>query len=386
MMLGVTTLSLIIWLYMTVFHHGFWKRREFLPGIPDISDKKHPSIISLTPARNEAELIHESLGSVLTQSYTGSFHSILIDDSSHDNTAEIALKAAQNLGKENQLDIIQATELPKGWSGKLWALQTGLDHAENCKLAADYYWLSDADIHHDPITLVRLAQKAEENNAGLVSLMVTLNCKNAWEKRIIPAFIYYFQMLYPFQAVNNPKKTQAGAAGGCVLIKREALDAIGGFHAIKDKLIDDCELGKAVKKKGYKIWLGHGTESHSRRGSSGLGDLWKMVTRTAFVQLNYSYIYLFGAILGMFIMYSVPVLACLYGTLTSQWILAGLGASAWTLMALTFWPTLKAYHRNRLEAFLMPLTAHLFMGMTLQAAWLHLRGRHSGWHDRVYTD
>ena len=216
--------------------------------------------------------------------------------------------------------------------------------------------------------------------------MVTLNCNSFWENRIIPAFIYYFQMLYPFASVNNPKHVLGGAAGGCVLIRRDALEAIGGFHAIKDKLIDDCELGKAVKNKGFKIWLGHGTDSLSLRGSSGLSDLWKMVTRTAFVQLSYSYIYLFVAILGMFIMYGIPVLALVLGGIKSQLLLGSLGAAAWGLMALTFWPTLKAYNRGVLEAFLMPITAHLFMGMTLQAAWFHFRGSHSGWHDRVYTD
>lgn len=386
MMLGLTILSLIIWLYMTFFHHGFWRRREFLPDSIAVTYKKRPSVISLTPARNEAALISESVSSVLSQSYNGSFQSVLIDDSSHDDTSDIARKAAEDLEKSDSLTIIQAPELVKGWSGKLWALQTGLDHINGYESLPNYYWLSDADIYHDPQTLARLVQQAEEKDASLVSLMVTLNCKGLWEKLIIPAFIYYFQMLYPFQAVNRPKSAHAGAAGGCVLIKREALDAIGGFHAIKDKLIDDCELGKAVKNKGYNIWLGHGIDSISLRGSSGLSDLWKMVTRTAFVQLNYSYIYLFCAILGMFIMYGVPVIACLYGALTSQWILAGLGAAAWGLMALTYSPTLKAYKRRKIEALLMPMTAHLFMAMTLQAAWLHFRGSHSGWHDRVYAD
>lgn len=385
MMLILTGLSLIIWLYLTVFHHGFWRRREFLPERVT-SDRKRPSIISLTPARNEAALIETSMSSVLSQSYEGDFQSILIDDSSHDDTANIASSTAENLQRANQLEVIQAPDLPKGWSGKLWALQTGLDHVKTSKIAPDYYWLSDADISHDSKTLARLVQHAEAKGIALTSLMVRLNCNSFWENRIIPAFIYYFQMLYPFSSVNNPKQSQAGAAGGCVLIKREALEAIGGFHAIKGKLIDDCELGKAVKSEGYKIWLGHGVDSQSIRGSSGLKDLWKMVTRTAFVQLNYSYIYLFFAIAGMFIMYAVPVIALIYGLLTSKLLLAVLGASAWGLMALTYWPTLQAYNRSKLESFLMPITAHLFMGMTLQAAWLHLIGSHSGWHDRVYTD
>lgn len=386
MMLALAVLSLIIWLYLAFFHFGFWRRREFLPPIGQDAAGSLPAITSLTPARNEAALIAQTLSSILGQSYDGPFRSILIDDSSQDKTSELAQDTAKSLGRASQTRIIQAPELQKGWSGKLWALQTGLDHAAAQPNPPDYYWLSDADIAHNPNVLKRLVSHAEANKLGLTSLMVTLNCNSFWENLIIPAFIYYFQMLYPFASVNNPKHKRGGAAGGCILIRRDALEEIGGFHAIKDKLIDDCELGKAVKAKGYNIWLGHGTESHSLRGSSGLSDLWKMVTRTAFVQLNYSYIYLFCAIIGLFIMYGVPVLALIVGILSAQWLMAGLGAAAWALMALTYWPTLSAYKRTRPEALLMPLTAYLFMGMTLQAAWLHFTGTHSGWHDRVYND
>jgi len=268
----------------------------------------------------------------------------------------------------------------------LWALQAGLDHIDASQAEpTDYFWLSDADISHDPNLLARLVALAQREGLGLVSLMVTLNCRSFWEKRIIPAFVYYFQMLYPFASVNNPKHTMGGAAGGCILIRRDAIESIGGFHAIKDKLIDDCELGKAVKAKGYKIWLGHGTESRSLRGSSGLADLWKMVTRTAFVQLNYSYTYLVFAVSGMALIYGIPVVALIFGLITSNWAIAVLGAAAWGLMAFTYWPTLRAYNRNVVESLLMPVTAHLFMGMTLHAALLHLNGSHSGWRDRVYT-
>ena len=387
MILTVTSLSLIIWLYLTFAHHGFWQRREFLPASPDASGHTLPSVISLTPARNEAELISRSLSSILNQSYKGSFLSVLIDDSSTDDTSQIAQSEADKAGYSTRLKIIEATELPPKWSGKLWALQTGLNFIEGSQHEpVDYYWLSDADISHDTDLLARLVNHAQSEELALVSLMVTLRCDSFWEKTVIPAFVYYFQMLYPFASVNNPEHGLGGAAGGCILIRRDAIESIGGFHAIKDKLIDDCELGKAVKAKGYKIWLGHGTQSCSLRGSSGLTDLWKMVTRTAFVQLNYSYLYLFFAIFGMALIYGIPVFATILGLITSAWLIAGLGALAWVLMAVTYWPTLRFYKRHLFESFLMPLTALLFMGMTLQAAWLHLIGSHSGWRDRVYAN
>ncbi len=386
MILGLSALSLIIWLYLTFAHHGFWRRREFLPEARTISAQSWPNIISLTPARNEAELISRSFSSILQQKYSGSLESVLIDDASQDGTAVLARQTADEAGRGAQAHIIQAPPLQKGWSGKLWALQAGLDQISDMNRPSDYYWLSDADIHHEADVLSRLVSWAQKEDLGLVSLMVSLNCNSFWENRIIPAFIYYFQMLYPFASINNPDHKQGGAAGGCILIRGDALEEIGGFHAIKDKLIDDCELGKAVKAKGYKIWLGHGINSQSLRPSTGLGSLWKMVTRTAFVQLNYSYIYLFLAILGMFILYGVPVFAFIFGLLQASPLLAVLGGLAWGLMALTFWPTLKAYKRPWPESLLMPFTAHFFMAMTLQAGWLHFRGKHSGWHGRVYTD
>ena len=368
---ALASICLIIWLYLTFAHCGFWKRREFLaPSRANHDKPQHdPSkdnhgqaaIISLSPARNEAELIAQSFGSVIGQAYTGTFQSLLIDDSSTDDTAKYAHETilAHQRRDEVQIhaEIIQAPELASGWSGKLWALQTGLDHVTLKKASADYYWLSDADIHHEPDVLQRLVNHAQTNDLALVSLMVVLNCNSWWEKRIIPAFIYFFQLLYPFAAINNPRNKIGGAAGGCILIRRDALEAIGGFHAIKDKLIDDCELGKAVKSKGYNIWLGHGMESTSLRESSGLSPLWNMVTRTAFVQLNHSYIYLFFSIFGMALLYICPVFAFIFGSFYGELLLMALGGASWALMAITFWPTLKAYKRRWPESFLLPLTA-----------------------------
>ena len=385
MILGLTGLSLIIWLYLTFGHHGFWRRREFLPTNTTSNVESWPSIISLTPARNEAELIAKSFSSILEQSYQGSFESILIDDSSEDDTSAIAKDISKVSSRSEMVHIIQAEKLPQGWSGKLWALQSGHDYTDKMKSVPDYYWLSDADISHEPETLTRLVQWAQKQDIALVSLMVTLNCKGFWERLIIPAFIYYFQLLYPFHAVNNVKRSEAGAAGGCILISRAAVQSIGGFHAIKDKLIDDCSLAQAVKAKGHKIWLGHGTESLSLRNSARFSQLCKMVARTAFVQLSHSYIWLLLAVLSMFLIYILPVLSFVYGIAHQQWLLVIIAASTWSLMAYTYWPTIRAYKLKGFETFLMPFTASLFMGMTLYSSWLHFRGLHAGWHNRSYA-
>jgi len=392
LVLGATLLSLLIWLYLALFHHGFWRRREFLPPIK--ADIDWPDVTSLTPARNEEAVISRSLNSLLLQDYTGGYKAVLINDNSDDNTlpeAHSAIEQAQRSSNHaHSLKILQAPPLKSGWSGKLWALHNGFksiseDITPESPLP-DYYWLSDADITHAPDTLARLVTLARQNDLAMTSLMVTLNCKTKWEALIIPAFIYYFQMLYPFAATANPKSHFAGGAGGCILLRRDAVEAIGGIKAIKDTLIDDCALAAAIKGKGYNIWLGHGTDSYSIRQSAGLQDLWKMVTRTAFMQLNFSYLRLFGTILGMFVMYALPVIAVIYGAILANFTLALLGAITWIIIAVTYIPTIRAYGRPAAASLLMPFTAHLFMAMTLHSAWIHLRGSHSGWRGRVYDN
>ena len=378
MITALTLLSLLIWLYLALFHHDFWRRREFLPEIGHNID--WPEVTSLTPARNEEAVISHSLNSLLLQNYAGAYKTILINDSSDDDTLSLAQSAMKG---SPSATILEAPPLGKGWSGKLWALHNGFKSIPKDE-RPDYYWLSDADITHAPDTLGRLVTLARQNDLAMVSLMVTLNCKTKWEALIIPAFIYYFQMLYPFAATANPKSKFAGGAGGCILIRRDALEAIGGIEAIKDTLIDDCALAAAIKGKGYNIWLGHGMDSHSIRESAGLPDLWKMVTRTAFTQLNFSYLKLFGAIFGMFVMYALPVIAAIYGLISRDFNLAALGTTTWIIMAITYAPTIRAYGRPIAASLLMPFTAHLFMAMTLHSGWLHFRGSHSGWRGRVY--
>jgi len=352
--------------------------------LPDVNDSVDTSnVTSLTPARNEEAVISHSLHSLLSQDYAGNYKAVLINDNSEDDTLSAAQKAIEAAPKAYTIKILEAPPLKSGWSGKLWALHNGFESIKESDLP-DYYWLSDADITHAPDTLARLVTLARQSDLAMVSLMVTLNCKTTWERLIIPAFIYYFQMLYPFAATANPKSRLAGGAGGCILIRRDVLEAIGGIGAIKDTLIDDCALAAAIKGQGYNIWLGHGTDSHSIRESVGLRDLWKMVTRTAFTQLNFSYLQLFGVVFGIFVMYAVPVIAAISGFITGHWALGLLGAITWAIMAITYTPTIRAYGRPAAASLLMPFTAHLFMAMTLHSAWLHMRGSHSGWRGRIY--
>lgn len=397
MMWAATLLSLVIWLYLTLCHHMFWRRREFLPEInpnfgmnPQVDTQNHwPNIISLTPARNEEAVIEPSFRSLLLQNYNGTYKAVLINDNSDDKTREIAENTSIEAETPHPAEILDAPPLHAGWSGKLWALHSGFESIQDAD-TPDYYWLSDADVTHDPDILVRLVSKARQDNLAMVSLMVTLNCKTFWERLIIPAFIYYFQMLYPFAATANPRSQIAGGAGGCILLRADALEAIGGIAAIKDTLIDDCALAAAIKAKGYNIWLGHGTESRSIRRSAQLKGLWHMVTRTAFTQLSFSYFKLFGAILAMFIIYTIPIMGVISGLMSGimfgRWGLAALGATAWAIMAITYLPTIRAYGRPYAASLLMPFTAHLFMAMTLHSAWLHFRGSHSGWRGRIYDN
>lgn len=388
LMIFLASISAVIWGCLTFFYHGFWRRREFLPPANSAAGPLPlPSVLSLTPARDEEAVIEASLRSILKQNYNGEFHSLLIDDNSGDATHNIATKTVEALRKTQTARIITAPPLEAGWSGKLWALHNGFKAAQVPTQGTsfpDYYWLSDADITHAPETLSRLMAHARKNDLAMVSLMVTLNCTSFWEKLIIPAFLYYFQLLYPFAATANPSSKIAGGAGGCILLRRDALEAIGGIESLKQTLIDDCALAAAVKRKGYRIWLGHGLESRSIRSSAKLKDLWNMVSRTAFTQLNFSYLQLFGAIFGMFLIYTVPVIAVAAGIVLGQLALGGIGAISWILMAITYAPTVRSYGRQGAASFLLPFTAQLFMVMTLHSAWLHFRGTHSGWRGRIY--
>lgn len=380
--LGVSFLSLAIWVGLLGFWGGFWQANQRLHAA---IIEKYPSVWAIVPARNEAELLPITLRSLLTQDYPG-LAVVLVDDGSTDGTAQVAQEVAADTHR--QLKVLSAQPLPSGWTGKLWALNQGISYAQEQLPPPDYLLLSDADIEHHSTNLRELVSKAETENLDLVSLMVLLRCQSAWEKLLIPAFVFFFQKLYPFGLVNDPQSRIAAAAGGCILIRSQALNCIGGMAAVRQALIDDCALAQAVKSHRLegRIWLGLSEFTRSLRPYPSLKSIWDLVARTAFTQLNYSSLLLVGTVAAMFLIYLVPPLAVVLGVLMKNWLVAIAGLSGWLLMAGTYWPTLKLYGCSPGRSLSLPGVAFLYTLMTIDSALRHWRGQGGAWKGRVYGD
>ncbi len=384
--LVLTLLSLLSWLGLLIFWGQFWLANQRLDTQSN-NLTKYPSVCAIIPARNEAQMLPQTLPSLLKQDYPGDFNLILVDDRSSDRTGEIAQEIATQLKRSQRLKVVLAEALPQGWTGKLWAMSQGIKVAQQQTNSPDYFLFTDADIQHHSTNLNELVTKAEQENLDLVSLMVLLRCQSFWEQLLIPAFVFFFQKLYPFPWVNDPHKTMAAAAGGCILVHRQALQRIGGIAAIRQTLIDDCALAEAIKSssKGKKgIWLGLTDSTLSLRPYPSLSSIWDMVARTAYTQLNYSPWLLFGTLVAMTIIYLVPPLATVGGLLTGNWLIAIAGLSAWLLMALAYLPTILLYQRFPLLAFLLPGIALLYNLMTIDSALRHWQGKGGAWKGRVY--
>ncbi len=295
-------------------------------------------------------------------------------------TSDLARAAA---GSSHRLNVITAPPLTTGWTGKLWALNAGVTDAQ--KNAPEFFWLTDADIVHPPETLNRLVAKSATDGRDLVSLMVRLRCESFWERRLIPAFIFFFQMLYPFPAANDDRSKIAAAAGGCVLVRRTALEKAGGLEAFKGNIIDDCALAAAVKGAGGKLWVGLADASHSLRRCDTLEPLWGMVRRTAFTQLNHSIVMLFLTLLGLFLLFLAPPLAVLTTPWHGDGFAAFAGFLAWGGMAYAYAPTLRDYGRSPWEGLLLPLATLLYAGMTFDSGVAHWRQRGGHWKGRNYS-
>ncbi len=391
----IAGLSLAIWLYLLALRGGFWRADQRLDAEPRAPDV-WPGVVVLVPARDEAEVIGEAVAALLAQDYPGPFQVVLIDDHSTDGTAALAARAAARAAvgaatnAHGRFQTIAAPDLPAGWTGKLWALQSGLAHADRVIPDAPYLWLSDADIAPGPATLRRLVAKAEAGRLDLVSLMVALSCRGLWARLLIPPFIYFFQMLYPFPWVNDPAKGTAAAAGGCILLRRDALDHAGGFASVKGALIDDCALARAIQARPANpdgtggIWLGLATESRSIRPYRGLAEIWRMVARSAYTQLRHSPLLLLGTLIAMTLTFLAPPSITLTAGLQGDGVAAGLAAAAWALMALTAVPTLHLYRQPVWLAVLLPLAAAFYCAMTLDSALRHWRGMGGTWKDRVH--
>ncbi|OYV36097.1 MAG: glycosyl transferase [Rhodospirillales bacterium 20-64-7] len=360
----IAFLALCVWVYLVFGHGRFW---ESLPELPPALPAELPAVDVIVPARDEAETIGPVIASLLAQDYAGAFRVILVDDHSTDGTAALA-------GSDAKLTVITAAEKPAGWSGKLWALAQGIEHS-----TAPVLLFADADIVHDPRHLSSLVARLTNPRVDMVSEMVRLNCQSLAERALIPAFVYFFQMLYPFAKVNDPLSTTAAAAGGTVLIRREALQRIGGINAIKSALIDDVALAKAVKQGG-PIYLGHAGLAASIRPYPKFNDIFSMVSRTAFTQLRYSAWLLAGTLLGLALVWLVPALAVLLG---HGWnFMFGLMACA--LAGVSYLPTLNRYGQNRLWALTLPVIALFYMVATLSSALDYWRGTGARWKNRDY--
>jgi hopene-associated glycosyltransferase HpnB len=378
----IAALPLLAWLYLVLLRGGYWRAAERLPDPPAVLEA-WPDVVAVVPARDEADAVGEAIASILSQDYAGRLDAILVDDHSSDGTGEAAATAAARAGRERRLTVIQAADLPSGWSGKVWAQAQGMAHADAHLPEARYVWLADADIAHGPETLRRLVAKAEAERRDLVSLMALLSCASAWERLLIPPFVYFFQMLYPFAWVNDPRRRTAAAAGGCMLVRREALARAGGLAAIKGALIDDCALARAIKKDGA-IWLGLTETTRSIRPYQGLGDIWRMVARSAYTQLRHAPILLAGTLVGMALVYLAPPLALLSWPWHGRAEVAIFGGLAWAMMTLSAVPTYRLYGLAPWRAATLPLAAALYASMTFDSAWRHWRGRGGAWKGRTH--
>ena len=367
-MSALAWLSFAAWAYLLLCHGRFWSAGPSLaPAWPATA----PPVDVVVPARDEADSIMPCLDSLLRQDYPGPLRVILVDDRSTDGTGALARAI-----DDSRLHVLDGQDRPPGWSGKLWAVAQGVRFSD-----APLVFLCDADIVHDPAHLSTLVAKLGSARLDLVSEMVELNCASAAERALVPAFVFFFQLLYPFAAVNDPKRRTAAAAGGTVLLRRAALDRIGGIEAVRGALIDDVALAKAVKRGG-PVWLGHSQLARSIRPYPAAADVWRMVARTAYVQLRFSPVILAGTLAGLVLVWLVPPAAALFGTGLARWA----GAAAWAGSAASYLPTLRRFRQSPLWALALPAIAAFYMAATIGSAVRHHRGRGVVWKHRAYGE
>jgi hopene-associated glycosyltransferase HpnB len=374
--LVLASLALSAWTYLIVGRGGFWRAAAHDDTDAPVSEPSNwPSVVAVVPARNEADLAPHSIKSLMAQEYPGAFAIVLVDDNSEDGTAG-AVRAV--VRSRDRVTILTGAPVAPGWTGKLWALSQGVAHAESLAEPPKYLLLTDADIVHSPDALRTLVARAEAGGLVLASRMARLRCESLAERALIPAFVFFFQMLYPFTWVNRRDGRTAAAAGGCMLVERKSLAASGSISSIRTAVIDDCALGARLKAQG-PVWLGLTDHAVSIRAYPTLGDVRRMVSRSAYAQLNYSPVMLLGTLLGLSLAYLAAPLIALLGSGTAQ-----LGAAAaWVLMSLTFLPTVRFYRLSPLWAPLLPAIAAVYMWFTLDSAYQHMRGRGGMWKGRV---
>jgi hopene-associated glycosyltransferase HpnB len=384
--IAASAVALLAWVYLLAFHGGYWRTDQRLPAAKP--PQSWPDVVAVIPARNEADVLPQTLPTLLSQDYPGQLSVVLVDDESSDGTAAVATGLGAGAGWE--LKVISGSPPPPAragqvWAGKVWAMAQGLDAAG----APEYVLFTDADIGYEPGVVAELVAAAAGNDLALVSQMALLRCQAPPERLLVPAFVYFFAMLYPFRRVNTGRV--GAAAGGCMLVKREALAAAGGLSQISGARIDDVALGTLLKRVGSGCWLGFTRKVISIRKYSRVAPIWDMVARSAYTQLRYSPFALIGTVIGLAWLYLLPPAAtvaglALLGTpLTGRlaWILAATGAAAWAIMSVTYLPMLRLNSLSPLRAPSLPLIAALYCGMTISSGWRHHTGRGGEWKGRI---
>jgi hopene-associated glycosyltransferase HpnB len=379
---AVSLIPLAIWAYLLFGRGWFWLCGERDDSaavgskVPNARDA-WPSVVAIIPARDEADMIARSVGSLLRQDYSGPFSVVVVDDQSTDGTAAVASNAASAAHATERLKIVMGNGPPPGWTGKLSAMRQGLAEVEASEQAPEFVLFTDADIAYAPHVLSRLVTIARAKNSVLTSLMVKLRCESTAERWLAPAFVFFFQMLYPFAWVNDPRRATAAAAGGCMLVRREALRAAGGLEAVRNALIDDCALGALMKGQG-PIWLGLTESVDSLRAYSTFAEFRRMVSRSAFAELRYSPLRLAGAIGGMALVYVAPLLFAIFARGVAQ----AFGAVTWVMMAIALAPMLRLYGRFLIGGFALPAIAAAYVAFTFDSALQYWRGRGGYWKGR----
>src|ERR1041385_2669192 len=379
MFIAAGVLSLLIWAYLVLARGGFWR---IDPAVSPVSlqdaDINPVRIAVIIPARDEADVVGRAIGSLLQQTGVHEIHIFLVDDASRDGTAQAAHAAAVAAGQTQNLTVIHGSPLPPGWSGKLWAMEQGIEQAANT--APDFFLFTDADIEHAPDSVATLVPIAQSGPYDMASFMVKLHCQSVAEKLLIPAFVYFFFMLYPPAWIANPRRSQAGAAGGCILIRPAALERAGGLDAIRKEVIDDCSLAARVKLNGGRLWLGASATTRSIRPYEVFSGIGRMVSRSAFNQLRHSTVLLLLSMAGMAVTYLLPPLLVVASHRIAP---AALGGTAWLLMVISYWPVLRLYRLNPLWALALPLAAVFYVGATFHSAWKYWAGQGGEWKGRI---
>ena len=368
--------ALAAWLAILILPARAWSTRERIAPLCDaVANPDLARVAVLIPARNEADAIPATLAALAEQGRN--LEVVVVDDESDDRTDVAALEAHATLARSLDLKLIRGQPLPAGWGGKLWALEQGF-----ARVNRDYCLLLDAEIVLAPGMIAALLHKSESEDRALVSVMARLNCESGWERLLVPPFVFFFKLLYPFASVNLPGRRTAAAAGGCILIRTAVLRQLGGFAAHRDALIDDCTLAARVKRAGHSIWLGLSEFVASRRAYPDFASFRRMVTRTAFTQLGYSTPVLLAVIVLMLLVFVVPWAAFLVGGFSPPGLIGGVTIAA---MSAAYWPTVKFYRLPAIHVLSLPVAAMLFLAMTIESAISHWRGTTARWKGRSYA-